>query len=352
MKLVYHGPFWTGSTALQRLEAFKATPGLTVIGHDAGTAPTDVATLGQRLAWRLGRPIDVARERARLLALVAQARPDAVLIDSSKVFDLKDLAALRAHGAQLLAYYTPDDPLNPRNLKVPVRATLSDWDVFFTTKTFNLPELAARGVRQPVLVGKAYDPALHRPLDRAAVGKEFERFDLVFVGAFEAERARTLNRLAESGLSLVVYGGAIGGWPPGGLHPAITLRPAVFGQAYVRALHHGRLALGFLRRQNRDRITQRSLEITASARPMLAEKTDEHDAHFEDGVEYVGFTDDDQLVGLARRYLSDPVARRALGACARRRCLSSGYSTIDRARQISAVLEAALAGQTRPAISG
>lgn len=342
MRLVYHGPFWAGSTALQRLEAFEATSGLTVIGHDSGTAPTDVATLRQRLAWRMGWPIDAARERSRLLACVAQMRPEVVLIDSSKVFGREDLTALRAHGVKVLAYYTPDDPLNPRNLKAPVRASLPDWDVFFTTKTFNLPELIARGAQRPVLVGKAYDPALHRPLDRAAVGEDFERFDLVFAGSFEAERARTLNRLAESGLSLVVYGGTIGGWSPGRLHPAITLRPAAFGQAYVLALHQGRLALCFLRRQNRDRITQRSLEITAAARPMLAEKTDEHDSYFQDGVEYAGFTDDDQLIELARRYLTDEGSRAALGAAGRRRCLASGYSTHDRARQMVDVLASAL----------
>lgn len=342
MKLVYHGPFWAGSTALQRLEAFSAVPGLTVLGHEAGTAPTDAATLGQRLAWRLGWPIDAARERARLLAFVAQTRPDVVLIDSSKVFGPKALAALRGAGPRVLAYYTPDDPLNPRNLKAPVRASLRDWDIFFTTKTFNLPELAARGVSRPVLVGKAYDPALHRPLSALEVGEDFERFDLVFAGSFEAERARAMNRLAEAGLSLVVYGGAIGGWPPGGLHPAITLRPAAFGPAYVRALHHGRLALCFLRRQNRDRITQRSFEITAAARPMLAERTDEHDAHFQDGMEYAGFADEVQLITLARRYLSDATQRAALGQAGRRRCLASGYSVHDRARQMAAVLETAL----------
>ncbi|WP_158235423.1 glycosyltransferase [Caulobacter sp. FWC2] len=342
MKLVYHGPFWAGSTALQRLEAFGAVPGLTVLGHEAGTAPTDTATLGQRLAWRLGWPIDAARERARLLAFVAQTRPDVVLIDSSKVFGPLDLRALRAAGARLVAYYTPDDALNPRNLKAPLRASLSDWDVFFTTKSFNLPELSALGVRRPVLVGKAFDPVLHRPLSPAQVGPQFERFDLVFAGSFEAERALALQALARSGLSVVVYGGVIGGWPSGGPHPDITLRPAAFGQAYVEALHHGRLALGFLRRQSRDRITQRSLEITAAGRPMLAEKTDEHDAHFKDGRDYAGFTDIDGLIALARRYLADPAARRALGEAGRRRCLDSGYSTRARAEYMVEILDAAL----------
>ena len=59
---------------------------------------------------------------------------------------------------------------------------------FFTTKTCNVEELRAGGVRFPALAGNAFDPAVHRPLLPAETGDEFEAFDLVFVGALERER--------------------------------------------------------------------------------------------------------------------------------------------------------------------
>ena len=104
-----------------------------------------------------------------------------------------------------LAYYTPDDIVGPHNLSWPLRFSFPEWDVFFTTKTFNIAELAALGVRRPVLIGKAFDPALHRPLTRAEAGEDFERWDLVFVGTYENQRCASINRLARQGMSVVVY---------------------------------------------------------------------------------------------------------------------------------------------------
>ena len=340
MRLVYHGPFWPGSTARQRLEAFAAVDGVQVLAHDTLTQPGAPASLYDRIRWRAGWPVDRAHEAERLTRFVAGQRPDAVLVDSSKVLGPSVLRGLRGLGVKALGFYTPDDAMNPLNMKRPLKASLPDWDVFFTTKTFNMPELRAAGVRDPRLIGKAFDPGLHRPLDPASVGEDFERFDLVFAGSCERERLASLNALCEAGHSVVVYGGDIGKWRPNHLHPNIVSRPAAFDQAYVRALHHGKLALGFLRKMNRDQITQRTMEITASGRPMLAEKTAEHDAHFVDGQEYAGFGADQDLVALAGRYLADDAARLELGRRARLRCLTSGYSTLDRAREMISALKA------------
>jgi spore maturation protein CgeB len=238
-------------------------------------------------------------------------------------------------GVRCIAYYTPDDIIGAHNLSWPLRWSFPEWDLFFTTKTFNVAELAERGVRKPVLIGNAYDPKLHRPLSRAEVGEDFERFDLVFIGAYERERCQSINRLAEAGFGVVVYGKAAG-WRPGALHGNVVLRDAQLAEAYTISLHHGKIALCFLRKLNRDRITTRTMEIAASGRPMLAEKTEEHDAHFVDGAEYVGFSTDAELVAKAKRLLDDRTRLLKLGEAARRRCLASGYSTVDRAREMIA----------------
>jgi len=339
MKLVYHGPFWPGSTALHRLEAFAAVDGLELLAHDVGLALNMRRSLYHRIRWRAGWPSDTEREIERLERFVAAHRPDAILVDNTKVFGPGFLRRLRALGVKALAYYSPDDTMNRLNLKRPLRASLPEWDLFFTTKTFNLDELRGAGAKGPRLIGNAFHPALHRPLDPAEVGEDFERFDLVFVGMCEQARLNSLNALCEAGHSVVVYGGDLGRWPDKLLHPGLVMRPAVYDTEYVRALHHGRIALGFLRKANRDQITTRSLEITGAGRPMLAEKTAEHDAHFIDGEEYAGFSSDDELVAVASRYLKDNPARLELGRRGRLRCLASGYSTEDRAREMVAAMQ-------------
>jgi spore maturation protein CgeB len=338
LKLVFHGPLWDGSTSLQRLRALQAIDGVNAIGHDTAEHMGKGVNLYHRLRWKLGWPTDDCCANDRLIAVVTIERPEAVIIEGSKVIRRSTLRELRRLGVRKLAYYTPDDVMNRANLKWPLRRSFPDWDVFFTTKTFNVAELKARGVRNPYLIGKAYDQYLHRPMNREEVGEDYERFDLVFAGACERERMTSLNALCEVGFSVVVYGGDLGNWNKKDLHPSMLCRPAAFGEAYTKAMHHGKLALCFLRKVNRDKITQRSMEITAMGRPMLAEKTDEHDAHFVDGVEYAGFQTVNELAAFSAKYLRDGLARVELGNRARQRCLNSGYSTFDRALEMIAVM--------------
>lgn len=334
MKLLYHGPLWEGSTSLQRLEAFAALPGMTAVAHDTGFRVVGRRSLYSRVRWRLRWPLDALDENRRLLAAVETERPDAVFVDSSQVLSLKTLTRLKRLGGPALVYYTPDDIIASHNLSWPMRLSFPAWDVFFTTKTFNVPELRARGVRNARLIGKAYDAALHRPMTREEVGEEFERFDVVFIGTFEKERCESISRLGAAGVRVLVHTSAPERWNAAGVDANVTLRPAVYADDYTRVWHHGKLALCFLRKINRDRITQRTMEIAAIGRPMLAERTDEHDQHFEHDREYMGFGDDDDLVAKVKALLADEPRRLAMAEAGRARCLTSGYSTIDRAAEI------------------
>ena len=76
------------------------------------------------------------------------------------------------------------------------------------------------------------------------------------------------------------------------------------------------------------------MEIVAIGRPMVAERTDEHDQHFAHGSEYLGFRDDAELVAQVRPLVQDAERREAMGRAARRRCLTSGYSSTNRAQQM------------------
>lgn len=334
VKLLYFGPQWPGSTSLQRLRAFAAVKGVKAIGVDSGSSIGGQWPLWYRVRWKLRLPVDALGENQRLIAAVDTHRPDIVFVDNSKVISTRTLRSLRSIGDSRLVYYSPDDIVAKHNLSLPLRWSLPFWDVVCTTKTFNIPELFQRGANRPFLIGKAFDPDLHRPMTVDQVGTGHEAFDAVFLGAFEAARCASINALAEAGLSIVVYGSDKGNWRNSQLRPGIELRNSVFAEEYVRAWHTGKLALCFLRKLNRDRITQRTMEIAAIGRPMLAERTDEHDEHFQHGQEYLGFRTDAELIANARTLLADEQARHRLAEAGRRRCLESGYSTRDRAEQM------------------
>jgi hypothetical protein len=71
---------------------------------------------------------------------------------------------------------------------------------------------------------------------------------------------------------------------------------------------------------------------------MIAEWSIEHDRLFDSGCEYLPFTSELQLVSQVRRLLADDAARRHLGTAARKRCMNSGYSGADVAKEMLAEL--------------
>lgn len=342
MRVLFQGPLCVGTTTLHRFQALAATGDVEVIPLDSQLrAPsrtqskTSPMALYRRARWKLRWPIDTFHENEELLAAAAQHRPDAVIVENSQTIQLGTLRKLRELGVETLVYYTPDDIIARHNQSWPLQFTFHEWDIFFTTKTFNVPELRARGVRRPTLIGNAFDPDTHRALTPAEAGADFERWDIVFVGTYERERCVSLNRLSRQGMTVVIYGND---WRRSRVDPRIELRGQAIDQEYTRAMHSGKIAMGFLRKINRDRITTRSIEITAMARPMLAEKTDEHDAHFVDGAEYVGFSNDDEMVAKASLLLGDSALRARIGLAGMNWCWASGYSTADRAKQMIAEL--------------
>jgi spore maturation protein CgeB len=348
VKILYHGHMWTGSTARHRFEAFQRQSGITAIASPVNGELGRRLDLLSRARWKLGWPPDLEGANAKLLADVTAFQPDVVFIDNSRVITRGVLRDIRRYCDPLLVYYSPDDAIAPHNLTWPLRLTFAEWDLFFTTKTFNVAELRARDVRLPSLIGNSFDPAMHRPMTCEEVGQDFERYDLVFVGTVEEERMRGILKLAEAGFTIAVYGNPASrrgaNWE-GLRHSRIFAGPPAFGFDYARKLHHGKVALCFLRKINRDLITTRSVETPAMGRAMLAEKTEEHDRHFEDGLEYLGFSDESELLAGAAALVANPARRAEMGRRALARCWSSGYSTDGRAAEMVKLIEACRFGQ-------
>ena len=208
---------------------------------------------------------DYAGENAGLLtAADASARKRDPVVENSKVLSRATLTALRRISNPVLAFISFDDIVARHNLSYPLRWSFPSWDVFFTSKTFNVAELKAMGVRNPVLVSNIFDPKLHRPMARAG---KMARISSVSIWCLSARSKRSGARASMRSLRRAcpsaVYGNnagiMAGGWSR--LDPRIERRSAVQGVDYARALHHGRICLGFLRKINRDRITTRSIEI-------------------------------------------------------------------------------------------
>ena len=160
-----------------------------------------------------------------------------------------------------------------------------------------------------------------------------------FIGTYEGDRARSLNALARAGFPVRVWGGD---WTPmPNPDRALTLenRP-VYADQYATAMCGSDINLCFLRKMNRDQQTQRSVEIPACGGFMLAERTAEHQALFEEGTQAEYFSSDEELIEKVRHYLANPAERKKIALAGRQRCVDSGYSNHDR---IATMLQTAVA---------
>jgi len=172
---------------------------------------------------------------------------------------------------------------------------------------------------------KAYDRDLHRPLELTADERLALGAPVGFVGHWERPRAQILERLHRDAIPLAIWGQQWARHTRGRPLAAAVRGGPKFGIDYARILNAFDIGLCFLRRKAGDRVTSRSIEIPACGVFMLAERTDEHRALFDEGREAEFFSSYGELRDKIRHYLAHPAERETIAAAGRRRCVQSGY---------------------------
>jgi spore maturation protein CgeB len=330
VKILYVGQLDPGTTCAMRLGALRSL-GLPVTGLDSTLRNGELSPLvrtGRRCSWRLGWPLDFEQINIRLRAAVAGLQPDLVWIDKGQSITAASLRQLRQSlpGIQLV-HYNPDDPFGAfgkAGWRTFLRA-IPEYDIHFVPRRQNVAEYERLGARQVVQLMPAwgYAPEVHRPVPVGVDAARQFGADLGFVGSFEPERARDLVAAAQAGLNIRI----VGPWPSSCLQPNMLHSPdGVFGTDYATALCSFKIALGFLRKRNRDQHTSRSIEIPACGVFMLAERSEEHQSLLTEGREAEFFSSVEELIDKARFYLANDRQRERIAAAGRERCLSSGYS--------------------------
>lgn len=340
LKILFVGHLWYGSTGLQRLEA------LSRLGHRV--TPLDTTEPGSvhpftrftnRVFNRLGYPLDLSACNQRLVDAIHLETFDMVWIDKGMTIKPATLLSIkRLSPATLIIGYSPDDMAQRHNQSRYFLDDLGYYDYYLTTKTYNVPELRAMGVRQPLFIANAYAPEIHRPLDLSTAERAALGGPVGFIGAFEDDRAAHILALAEAGIKVRWWG-----WPGNrrwvNKHPNLKIeKKPLWGDEYAKAINSFDINLCFLRKINRDRQTTRSVEIPACGGFMLAERTDEHLELFREGVEAEFFGSVEELVKKVCYYLAHPEERQRIAQAGLRRCHDAGYSNDQRLQVMLSLL--------------
>ncbi len=226
-----------------------------------------------------------------------------------------------------IVWYGEDDMMNPRHRSRWLEAAMPEFDLWLTTKSFNANpnELPAFGVRKVLFVNNACDPHIHRPVSVTEKDRQQFGAPISFIGTFESPRAETLLHLAASGFSIRVWGNGWRDWI--GRHPNLHIedRPA-YNDEFAKVVAASAINLCFLRKANRDLQTCRSIEIPACGGFMVHESNDEIKGLFRDGVEAVYWENEDMLVDLCNKWLSNDGDRSIVAKTARERVLELGLT--------------------------
>jgi hypothetical protein len=359
VKILFLGEIGDGQTSRMRMNAFAR------LGHDVRGVNTVEPWM--RSGWlnrQLQRRIGVGKVVATINRLVVEAAeafaPALVWAEKQEFLRRDSLEKLRKLGARLV-HFTPDPyfSLAWKRTRVMDEA-VGAFDVLVYCKRYEREFYATFG-KPLIYMPLGYCDEVHRPLPsverrwQSAVG---------FLGGWEPRREQLLRATAVAGLDLKIWGGhwdflrdgrwtlrrhiilkQLAGDDPFRLHRDEIVAGAwqgreVYGDDYAHALTGAKIGLGLLRKVCPDQHTTRSFEIPACGSMLLADRTDEHRALFEEGEEAEFFDSTEELVDKAQFYCRDETARQRIAKAGLERCIKSNYAYVHRLRTALADLVA------------
>jgi spore maturation protein CgeB len=280
----------------------------------------------------------LTRSAERTLAAAKRRHYDIIWLEKALTIGPQLVRKLRSTcpRAKIIGF-SPDDMCRRHNQSQQFLGALPYYDWFITTKTQSLGDFASLGCSNVVVVGNGFDPEAFRPVSVSANDVERLGGDVGFIGSHESARAHAVLDLARAGLRVRVWGDGWRALTNSHANLRIENRALDFDDL-SKACSAFKINLGFLRKLNQDQQTTRSVEIPACGGFMLAERTPEHLALFEEGREAEFFATSEELLGKCRRYLEDDPSRTAIARRGHERCLSSGYSNSARLREAFAAI--------------
>ena len=283
-------------------------------------------TLLYKIFWKLRIPLDDMGVNFALRREIKKNSFDVIWIEKGNMiwpWILKHLKRVSPNSS--LISCSEDDMFVRHGHSLWYRWGICNYDIVFTTKTYNLSELLSFGAKRTILFLDSYDEKMHKKISQAELQKNRFSADVNAIGAFENERAMSILYLAQNGIKVTVWGNGWGGWVD--RHPNLDVRNEfLFGEDYSRAICASKININFLRKINRDEVTSRSVEIPACGGFMLAERTERHSSFFEEGIEAEFFSSNQELLEKVRAYLQNDLEREKIAMAGYQKCIKSGYS--------------------------
>jgi spore maturation protein CgeB len=332
-RILYVAPLVAGESSLYRYSS--------LLRLKQNVVPFDYAEYSFRgrtlnaLQYRFPVGPLISRVNAELIKVLHTSKPDVVWLDKPLVFTKETLTRIKETGA-LTICYNQDNPFGPRNdgcwLQFYKIHPLIDLHCVF--RRADVERYQGWG-KNFVELQFNFDPAQQFPPPVEWSDSDRTR-EVSFVGSPFEERPVFLRKLIrEHKLPVTIAGPR---W-----NKVLTeeeQRQYVSGaflrdDAYRDAIWRSKINLAFITKLNQDDVAQKTFEITACRGFLLAERSPQHQAAFEEGKEAEFFSSVEECAEKIRYYLAHPDEREEIAQRGLERATRSGY---DNDTQLTRVL--------------
>lgn len=339
IRVLFAGPYWPGANSLYIGRAFQQCGAIIYWLNDSGYLPGWSTRPGRALR-RLSKPLIDVEWNRELLKAVDLFQPHLVYITMGTHIAGKTLLKLKERSIPTMCFYHDvvwkEKPLNR------FAENIHHFDLVATTRHWQVEAFKQAGAKDVIVTRFGYDPTAHQPLVVNEAVYQTYGAQIGFIGTQENKRSKDIEALVAHDFPytfrlwgngwdrLSLESSVLRYWQKRGVYePEI---PIIYATSKV-ALHwlgwepdssNAAMRMG-------DQHNSRTFQIAACGGAiMVAQRTEEHLAFFEEDVEAVYFDNVDELRDKLAFWLAprQDTARQRMAAAALSRCRKEDYTYV------------------------
>lgn len=322
LNILYLGPI--SGTCLDRANAIKR------LGHQL--TQIDLRKLlpktiwVDRVTWKIGGDLFAPWILNKLPQQLSGQHYDICYIDGGEWVTPKVIGMLRKY-AKVVINYNIDDPYGSRDgaRSKAYRKSVPYYDLIVVVREENLDEAKHLGAKNVMHVYRAADEVSHAP--RVLTEQDHRKWDseVLFLGTWMPERGPFLLSLIQQGVPLTIRGGRWQKAPEWPLLEPYWKGGSIEGDDYAKAIQCAKVNIGLLSKGNRDLHTTRSAEIPAIGSLFCAERTRDHLAMYQEGIEALFWQDATECAEMCKFALENETRRVAISDAGSKRLKINGH---------------------------
>ena len=303
MKIAYIGPSF--GTSLHREKALRRI-GHEVIRIDPWSWLGNSKWVSRWLFFAGGVGTGLLIDK-RINKEVKRFKPDLIFVNQGEFLGPNCLRLLKQIGVPIIDRIN-DDPFSGWG-KIRFSQFLKSiqyYDLIVVPRKTNVSEAKMAGATRVVCTPLSADEIVHAPRQISDEEKLLFSSEVSFIGTWMPERGPFITELIHHKIPISIWGDRWQKAPEWKIIKPFWRGPGIYDeQTYSTIILASKICLGLLSKGNRDLHTSRSFEIPSLGSLFCGERTTEHMALYDDGVEAIFWNNADECAQKCQKLLAN-----------------------------------------------